>query len=69
MTDDRELYDGEITIRRIGGGGGIIKRPPTSGIPAISGPLIGVDPLSDILGRRRPVGLVRESYPMRGGTL
>jgi hypothetical protein len=26
-------------------------------------------PLSDILGRRRPVGFVRESYPLRGGTL
>jgi hypothetical protein len=24
---------------------------------------------SDILGRRRPVGFVRESYPVRGGTL
>jgi hypothetical protein len=25
--------------------------------------------LSDILGRRRPVGFVRESYPIMGGTL
>jgi hypothetical protein len=24
--------------------------------------------LSDILGRRRPVGFVREFYPIRGGT-
>jgi hypothetical protein len=25
--------------------------------------------LSDVFGRRRPVGFVRESYPVRGGTL
>jgi hypothetical protein len=25
--------------------------------------------LSEILGRRRPVGFVRESYPIRGGNL
>jgi hypothetical protein len=25
--------------------------------------------MSDILGRRRPVGFMRESYPIRGGTL
>jgi hypothetical protein len=38
--------------------------------PPISGPLYkGRILLRDILGRRWPVGFVRESYPIRGGTL
>jgi hypothetical protein len=32
-------------------------------------PYMGRILLSDILGRRRPVGFVRESYPIRGGAL
>jgi hypothetical protein len=38
--------------------------------PPISCPLLrGGILLSDILGRRRPVGFVRDSYPIRSGTL
>jgi hypothetical protein len=37
--------------------------------PPIRSPIKEEDPSSDIIGRRRPVGFVRESYLIRGGTL
>jgi hypothetical protein len=42
---------------------------PCSIPPYKRSPYKGMILLSDILGRRRPVGFVRESYLIRGGAL